>query len=79
MARRNSIRLYFKIFLVAFSVNLVWKNLHASRYDDYFLELKRLFFFVCAVFDGLITLLIYFLARLVFKDPLWIMHPLSFR
>jgi hypothetical protein len=41
--------------------------------------LKRLFFSVCAVFDGLITLLIYFLARLFFKDPLWIMHSLSFR
>jgi uncharacterized membrane protein len=79
MARRNSIRLYIKIFLVAFSVNLVWENLHASLYDDYFLELKWLFFFLCAVVDGLITLLIYFLARLVFKDPLWIMHSLSFR
>jgi hypothetical protein len=79
MANKNSVRLYFKILLVAFSINLVWENLHASLYDDYFLELKRLFFSVCAVIDGLITLLIYFLARLVFKDPLWIMHSLSFR
>ena len=70
-------RLYALIFILAFLLNLLWENLHASLYDEYFLELKRLFFLLCAVVDGLITLLIYFLASLIFKDPLWAIHSLS--
>lgn len=74
-----ALRLYTLIFILALFLSLIWENLHASLYDDYFPELKKLFFLLCAVVDGLITLLIYFLAKLIFKDPLWIIHPLSFK
>jgi len=73
----NNLRVQIHLFLLAVPLNLVWEVAQIMAYDFPETNLMTLVIhcFVPSLGDGLMTLAIYWIGWLLFRDRQWILHP----